>query len=285
MNPVPPSCSECQDTGWLPTSKDDQTGVQRCECYKRARAPRLVEFARIPPRYKTATLGNFLPGENPYLQQALNDAEFFVNEYPMAAPQGLLFMGPPGVGKTHLAVGIIQALMQTKSVPCLFCDFPDLLREIQNSYNPLTHGSEELILTPILDAKVLILDDLGSQKWSEWVQDMLAHVINDRYKHGHSTIFTTNYLDPKPTVGIDELEQTHMTYLKNLGVIDEFGNIDQFKMQQLKELGIALRAKEQSDTLESRIGDRLRSRLSQMCKTVKIAGEDFRRKKGIQPIR
>jgi len=268
----------------MPTSQDDQTGVQRCECYKRARISRLAEFARIPPRYATATLKNFIPGDNPWLQQALNDAEFFVKEYPMSAPQGLLFMGRPGLGKTHLAVGIIQALMETKSVACLFCDFPDLLREIQNSYNPLTHGSEALILAPILDAEVLILDDLGSQKWSEWVQDMLAHVINDRYKHGHSTIFTTNYLDPKPTIGVDELDQVHMKHLINLGVIDDAGNIDQFKMQQLKELGISLRAKEQIDTLEARIGERLRSRLSQMCKTLKIAGEDFRKKIGARDI-
>lgn len=280
MNPIPPSCSQCQDTGWMPTKDGAQTGVVRCECYKRARTPRLVEFARIPPRYRTATLENFIPGDNPWLQQALNDAEFFVKEYPMAAPQGLLFMGRPGLGKTHLAVGIVQALMRTKGVPCLFCDFPDLLREIQNSYNPLTQGSEALILAPILDAEVLILDDLGCQKWSEWVQDMLAHVINDRYNHGHSTIFTTNYLDPKP--GVQEFDQKHMEHLRALGVIDDAGNIDTFKMKQLKELDISLRSREQNETLEARIGDRLRSRLSQMCKTIKMAGEDYRKKIGAQ---
>jgi DNA replication protein DnaC len=133
---------------------------------------------------------------------------------------------------------------------------------------------------------VLILDDLGSQKWSEWVQDMLAHVINDRYKHGHCTIFTTNYLDPQPSsLSIEELDQVRIKQLKDLGVINDAGEIDQFKMKQLKELGVAFRSREQHDTLEDRIGDRLRSRLTQMCKTVKMYGEDFRRQIGIQKIR
>jgi DNA replication protein DnaC len=160
----------------------------------------------------------------------------------------------------------------------LYVDFPDLLREIQNSYNPMTQGSEYLILAPILDAEVLILDDLGSQKWSPWVQDILAHVINDRYKHGHCTIFTTNYLDPESSSKSNkELDQNQSQKLKQLGVIGDDGLVDQFKIKTLKDLGLSLRANNDLDTLEERIGDRLRSRLSQMCKTVSMHGEDFRK--------
>ena len=267
-----PSCPRCNDTGWMPSSKDGRRGVVRCDCYKQARIPRLVEYARIPPHFATATLENYHP-PNPSLELAKLAAEHFVKEYPTAVPQGLMFMGRPGLGKTHLAVGIIQALIRTKGVPCLFCDFPDLLREIQNSYNPLTHGSEALILAPILDAEVLVLDDLGSQKWSEWVQDMLAHVINDRYKHGHATIFTTNYLDPPAPSRKGDRFTTHQQ-LKEWGVIDDAGQIDQFRTKQLIDLGVL---GEKENWLQNRIGDRLRSRLTQMCKEVEMSGEDFRR--------
>jgi DNA replication protein DnaC len=283
MLPTAPNCAECQDTGFKPATKDGKTGVQRCDCYKHARMLLLPEFARIPARYKTATLDNFMTLENPTLEQARNVAEHFVNEYPMATPQGLMFMGRPGLGKTHLAVGIMHQLIRTKSIPCLFCDFPDLLREIQNSYNPLTKGSESLILAPILDAEVLVLDDLGSQKWSEWVQDMLGHVINDRYSHGRCTIFTTNYLDPAPNA--KELEQSNLKRLQSYNVIDASGNIDKMKVDQLERLGIVFPWSRPEDSLEARIGERVRSRLREMCKVVSMTGEDFRRQKGTRNLR
>jgi DNA replication protein DnaC len=262
----------------MPVTKDGASGVARCECYKRGRSSRLLEYARIPPRYKDATLDNYRPGENPWLNDAFLTAQIFVKDYPTAMPTGLLFMGTPGLGKTHLAIGIIKALIE-RGWPCLFCDFPDLLREIQNSYNPLTHGSEKLILAPILDADVLVLDDLGCQKWSEWVQDILGHVINDRYSHGHVTIFTTNYLDPKVSTA-EEVEALakYLQRLRENEIIDENGNVNKFKMKELERLRIPVPTLPQKeDTLEARIGDRLRSRLNEMCKTVKMRGEDYRK--------
>src|SRR5882724_11039713 len=105
-----PGCSICNDTGWMRTTTETDSGVTRCDCYKQARIPRLGDYARIPPRYATATLENFLTLDNKSLEAAKVVAEFFVKDYPMAAPQGLLLMGRPGIGKTHLAVGIIQEL-------------------------------------------------------------------------------------------------------------------------------------------------------------------------------
>jgi DNA replication protein DnaC len=154
----------------------------------------------------------------------------------MTQPFGLLFMGPQGVGKTHLAVGIIKKLIRQKSIPCLFCTFPELLKEIQNSYNPNTQSSEMRILEPILDTQVLVLDELGAQKPSDWVRDQVAYVLNYRYNENKVTIITTNFMDhgaegSKPTV---------------------------------------------TDSLAQRIGDRIRSRLYEMCKDIKMDGKDFR---------
>jgi DNA replication protein DnaC len=117
----------------------------------------------------------------------------FVEEYPVV-DVGLLFLGSCGVGKTHLAVSALRELIN-KGIPGLFYDFRDLLKEIQDSYNPNTHTSELKILAPIFEAEVLVLDELGASKPTEWVQETITHIINKRYNEKKVTVFTSNYLD------------------------------------------------------------------------------------------
>ena len=136
-------CPLCEGTGWQQVEKDGVSGVVRCDCRKRSRASRILVDARIPERYAHCDLEVFEIGPpltTRSIEQAKLAAAKFVEEYPMSPPFGLLFMGRPGVGKTHLAVGIIKRLMREKSVECLFRTFPELLKEIQNSYNPRTEG-------------------------------------------------------------------------------------------------------------------------------------------------
>ena len=117
----------------------------------------------------------------------------FVEEYPVVNV-GLMFLGSCGVGKTHLAVSALRELIN-KGIPGLFYDFRDLLKEIQDSYNPNTHTSELKILAPIFDSEVLVLDELGASKPTEWVQETITHIINKRYNEKKVTVFTSNYLD------------------------------------------------------------------------------------------
>jgi DNA replication protein DnaC len=222
--------------------RDGVSGVARCECRKTGRSGRLLEDARIPPRYSHCELEGYallkeLRTES--LERAKIIAERFVEEYP--TKYGLLFMGPSGIGKTHLAVSIIKRLMREKSTPCLFRTFPDLLKEIQMSYSPVSMSSELTLLQPIFDAEVLLLDELGAQKPSSWVLETVAYVLNYRYTENKITILTTNYLDQ------EDLESARKSV--NYSLID-------------------------------RIGVPMRSRLFEMCKTVVMSGEDFRRKYG-----
>jgi len=221
-------------------ARDGIEGVTRCGCIKRSRAERLVENAKIPQRYAACELNNFElrpPHTNQSLQLAKIAAERFVEHYPMSTPFGLLFMGPKGVGKTHLAVGIVKQLMRLKSVPCLFRTFPELLKEIQNSYNPISQSSELSLLEPVLETEVLVLDELGAQNPTSWVKDTVGYILNYRYNENKITILTTNYLDR------DEPSDT--------------------------QKGV-------SYTLAERIGEQMRSRLYEMCKTIVMKGDDFR---------
>jgi DNA replication protein DnaC len=182
-------CPACGDTGWEIV---EGKGVRPCDCKRVGRPDLLEASARIPKRFTHCTLENFEP-LMPSLQRALMNTRKFIEEYPLV-DVGLLYLGRCGVGKTHLAVAALQGLIK-KGIPGIFYDFRDLLKEIQDSYNPNTHTSELKILAPIFEAEVLVLDELGSSKPTEWVQETITHIINKRYNDKKITLFTSNYLD------------------------------------------------------------------------------------------
>lgn len=183
------ACPSCGGTGW---ELVEGKGVRSCECKRTGRADLLLSQARIPSRFMHCTFDSF-EALCPSLHRALMNTRRFVEEHPLV-DVGLLYLGSCGVGKTHLAVAALKELI-TKGIPGLFYDFRDLLKEIQDSYNPNTHTSELKILTPIFEADVLVLDELGSSKPTEWVQETMTHIINKRYNDKKTTIFTSNYLD------------------------------------------------------------------------------------------
>jgi DNA replication protein DnaC len=182
-------CSICGGTGWAPV---EDKGVRPCACKLEARAELLLQQARIPERYGKCSFENFEP-HCVSVQRASMNSRKFVEEYPLVEV-GLLYLGSCGVGKTHLAVAVLKALI-LKGIPGLFYDFRDLLKEIQDSYNPNTHTSELKVLSPVYGAEVLVLDELGAGKPTEWVQETMTHIINKRYNDKKITIFTSNYLE------------------------------------------------------------------------------------------
>lgn len=182
-------CPACGGTGW---EFVEGKGVRPCQCKKTARPDVLLAQARIPSRFLHCDMGNFEP-LCPSLHRALMHTKKFVEEYPVV-DVGLLYLGTCGVGKTHLAVSALKELIK-KGIGGLFYDFRDLLKEIQDSYNPNTHTSELKILAPVFDAEVLVLDELGASKPTEWVQETITHIINKRYNEKKVTIFTSNYQD------------------------------------------------------------------------------------------
>ena len=178
-------------------------GARICACRKLKSQVGQFESVRLPKRYNGFHFGNYKP-QNPSQSIALKSAMNFTMEYP-AVDQGLVLMGTVGVGKTHLAVSILKGLTE-RGFTCLFYEFSSLLKEIQDSYNATTQSSELSVLAPVLNAEVLVLDELGASKPTDWVRDTMTHIINTRYNEKKFTIFTTNYLDERPDAREDTLE-------------------------------------------------------------------------------
>jgi DNA replication protein DnaC len=271
--PAPASCPHCFGSGMEVVAG---RGAKRCRCREENPQSKLLEAARIPRRYAHCSFQNFKQNTGSRMK-AFNYAFELALKYP-AVDRGLLFTGPVGVGKTHLAVAIMNGLTE-KGISCLFYEFGALLKEIQDSYNPISQTSELRVLAPVYQAEVLILDELGATKPTDWVKDTMQQIIGTRYNEKRLTIFTTNYLDENPYERRLKELQSELDKLNQAGTsvsdkqIREATTIE-IQIQQLRDQ-IKMRSVE---TLEDRIGVRLRSRLFEMCKTVHIEGEDFRRR-------
>jgi DNA replication protein DnaC len=226
-----------------------------CDCGAAERSEKAVERARIPRRYEHCDFESYVPdladGKTWTAQheQALKQGKLltqaFVRDYP-ASEKGLLLMGPSGVGKTHLAVAALKELLR-RGHGGLFCDYRELLKEIQASYNPASESTEVGVLEPVRTVEILVVDDLGASKPSAWVLDIIGLLLNARYNEKRMTILTTNYFDeaagPEPGVRAPSGQRV---------VVKE-------------------------DSLADRIGARMRSRLYEMCRTVEVHAPDFRR--------
>jgi DNA replication protein DnaC len=240
-------CSICGGSGLRVVQEDGRQFAKECVCRVERRAARMLGRAHIPRRYEHCTLENYdtdLPYSHRSQGLALVTARKFIEGYPLeTGGRGLLLMGSIGVGKTHLAVGILQTLVTERGATGLFYDYRDLLKQVQNSYNAQVRETELEVLRPVFDAEVLVLDELGASKPTDWVWDTVAHILNTRYNDRRTTIITTNYANAGP-LGTEAGGRTLM----------------------------------REETLGDRIGERMRSRLQEMCVVVEMQGEDFRQK-------
>jgi DNA replication protein DnaC len=202
-------CAECFGTG---TKLDAVKGAIPCPCRKPDRSKKLLAAARIPRRYADCSFDTFKCAPGTSQDNALLAAQRLVAEFPV--DRGLLFMGPAGVGKTHLAVAIIRGLIG-KGFGGVFCEFGSLLKEIQDSYNPISKSSELKVLAPVYETDVLVLDELGATIPTDWVRDTMYQIINKRYNDRRLTIFTTNYSDARRSDREQVLEDRIGTRLRS----------------------------------------------------------------------
>jgi DNA replication protein DnaC len=240
------ACEECGGTGFAIVERDGREFAHRCACRRDVAADSvdgILAACRLPPRYRHCDFEHFAAG-SPMLAAALEKTLAYCSGYPHTDEadrgMGLLFTGDNGVGKTHLAVAALRELATAKGVRGQFWDFHELIREIKNSYNNETKTTELQVLEPVIETELLVLDDLGAWKMTDWMNDTLFYILNSRYMSQLATIITTNFQDIDPATARKDT---------------------------------SFRTKEY---LGERIGFRLRSRLMEMCVVINIQGQDHR---------
>jgi len=235
------ACPVCGGTGWRIVEREGISGAEKCECADARRRGRLVEQANIPPLYQGASLDNFSHREeNPLASPGLKAAKLavrtYVRQYPAVPKPGLLFVGAPGTGKTHLAVAALRELID-RGFEGVFFDFQALLNHIRSGYDQASGTMDREAYRSALDAEILVLDDLGAHRVTDWVEDTVTSIVTHRCNNRKATIATTNLDEREP--GLQYRSPT-----------DE-----------------AIRGK---FSLIERIGRRAWSRLFEMCKIVRM---------------
>ncbi len=187
-------CPICNGSRWKSVAVNGVERLTRCDCWRNVVKERYLAESRIPVKFAKAELSNYRPDTDSQ-RDALRLAKKFVEAFP-AEQKGLVFYGPTGVGKTHLAVGLLRTVIRDKGARGFFFQTTELLRLVRETYNRSVDETEMEVLRPVLEADVLVLDDLGVEKTSEWVQETLGLVINTRYNARRATIVTSNLRDP-----------------------------------------------------------------------------------------
>lgn len=246
-------CKLCGGTGWIIGEREGNSTAVRCTCIAETRAEHLEAQAQIPENFRHASFETFhLPADNPTAQRGLADAMLavasYVRNYPKNPKPGLLLIGAPGTGKTHLAVAALR-LLTARGHEGVFFDYLNLLERIRSAYNETLGATNREAYRVALETEILLLDDLGAHRVTDWVEDTVTAIVTYRYNHRKPLIATTNLPDP----------DAGATLIDNAGLPGS----QSYRI-----------------TLEDRVGERARSRLFEMCRVVRMPGvEDYRIKR------
>jgi DNA replication protein DnaC len=189
-------------------NKGDKEFARKCQCQAEGTYMKKAERANIPPRFRGSTLEwSFQPDpQNPSQAKARKTAEKFIADYP-AVGKGLLYQGVTGVGKTSILCSIGFELIK-KSVEVYYIDWNDLVREMRSGEG---HASRDFsaihqLITKLSEVDLLLFDELGASKVSQWVFDNIYYLFNKRYNNQKVTVCASNFTD-EPGDGKETLTQ------------------------------------------------------------------------------
>jgi DNA replication protein DnaC len=253
-------CPICEGMGMRIVERDGRQFAEDCVCRIQLRAERELKKARIPRRYQHCSLDSYETmhsSATDSVRVALERCRKFTQAYPLDTNgKGLLLFGSRGLGKTHLAISILKYLIMQRGATGVFWEHKELLEQLRSTYSVNSPGAETAILKTAITCDLLVLDDLGDITPSDWSWDTTSFILSSRYNEDRSTIITSNLPNDPPSINFHKPE------------------IDRFASEPMKEAQRAMR----KVTLADRIGDRVWSRLQEMCVALEMQGEDFRQK-------
>jgi DNA replication protein DnaC len=237
---VPP-CVHCGGSGQRRLQVGDRVRVGRCRCQMLPDRVELFNRAAIPARHARSSFVSFQPQRNPGVQGGYRVCQDWVGGYRLGEEnRGLILFGGVGRGKTHLLVSMLRVLIMDHGVEARFVEFSHLLSQLKEGYDAGT--GEATTLMPLVRVPVLAIDELGKGRGSDWELGIIDQLVSHRYNALGTILATTNY-EPNPATGLNQ------------------GNLAQ---------------PEHAQSLGDRVGDRVLSRLKEMCAFLRLRGDDFR---------
>lgn len=279
---VDPGCplGICEGTGWVVDEEGDAT---RCECAERqirVSAGRRVGRG-IPKRYRGVSFDrqpicdldpSLLRGVRHYVRELVKNLD---------NGRGLWIHGDVGTGKTSLAMLVARAAGEVGRSVAVY-SVPQLLAELRGSFNPDSDASYDVLYEQLTSVDLLVLDDLGAEKQTEWVLEQLYRLVNERWQDGRAILATSNSPDPHRDVTLatlrEQIERLRSARISDLSAAELERLVSRLE-RAAGELGSVMVTGRTDPVTQLRqaVGSRTVSRLIEICdEPVMIFGPDLR---------
>lgn len=235
-------CPICRGTGFIAEDPSDHFSRRR-RCTHGVLGEALARFNRagLPARFAAAASAPFRHRDEAQLV-ALSAALAVLRDFDRSVDnRGLVLHGPVGRGKTHLLAFLVRRLIFEKQATVRFVEFSHLLADLKASFDRGTPAAA--LVDPLVEVDVLVVDELGKGRCTEWELTVIDELVSRRYNAGRAILASTNF-EPGAATG-------------------------------RRNPNNAMPA--ERVTLADRVGERVYSRLREVCEFVDMPGSDYRR--------